>query len=136
MNHIMISGSQAIKISTEMELELNGNVRVVSFWSFKDFSGIPEILEVAYALYAQRAPCRDLISMREKYRINFTAASDNFLQMMGIGVLRGEIQTSNSATYYLAISERKAVEIFGSVENTLGKRIKTSVGYSISDLTH
>ena len=51
--------------------------------------------------------------------------------MMGIGVMRGQIQNSNSATYYLAISERKAVEIFGSVEN-LGKHIKPSEGYLFS----
>ena len=110
-----------------MELELNGNVRV-SVSDFKDFSGIPEILEVANTSMS-RGHNAEISHDERKYRINFTAASENFLQMMGIGVMRGELQTSNSATYYLAISERKAVEIFGSVENALGKRIKTSVGF-------
>ena len=110
-----------------IELELNGKAQAPDL-DHLNFSGIPEILEVAYSsiLDVRKA---EISYKKRKYSINFTAASDNFLPMMGIGVIRGQIQNSNSATYYLAISERKAVEIFGSVENALGKHIKPSEGF-------
>ena len=107
-----------------IELELNGKTRA-SGMERKDYSGIPEILEFATSLIPGGFNVEISYDER-KHFINFNAASDNFLHMMGIGVIRGQIQNSNPATYYLAISERKAVEIFGSVENALGERIKPS----------
>ena len=109
-----------------IELELKGKAQAPDL-DHLNFSGIPEILEVAYSILGMRKA--EISYKKRKYSINFTAASDNFLPMMGIGVIRGQIQNSNSATYYLAISERKAVEIFGSVENALGKHIKPSEGF-------
>ena len=119
-----------------VELELNGKCAVVRSGASRIFL----VSRKSWKLHTPSMPSgrpQRSHSMREKHFINFNAASENFLQMMGIGVIRGEIQTSNPATYYLAISERKAVEIFGSVENALGERIKTSRNGSIySDVTN